>query len=71
MLERRQVPPWGAFGGEPGQTFRVTLNPGPGERPIRGKESLTLTEGDIVLMESSGGGGYGPPEEAEGSPPKE
>ncbi len=70
MLERRQVPPWGAFGGEPGQTFRVTLNPGPGERPIRGKESLPLTEGDVILMETSGGGGYGPPEEREGSTPE-
>ncbi|MBI2880746.1 MAG: hydantoinase B/oxoprolinase family protein, partial [Candidatus Tectomicrobia bacterium] len=62
-LEREQVPPWGAFGGEPGNTFRVTLNPGKGERRIRGKETVPLAQGDAVLVESSGGGGYGPPEE--------
>ncbi|MFQ5691911.1 MAG: hydantoinase B/oxoprolinase family protein, partial [Nitrospinota bacterium] len=63
MLDREQVPPWGAFGGEPGETFRVTLNPGgPGERRVRGKESVSLAEGDVILLESSGGGGYGTPE---------
>ncbi len=61
MMERHEIPPWGAFGGEPGKTFRVTLNPGePDERPIRGKESLHLKTNDLVLVESSGGGGYGP-----------
>ena len=61
MMERHEIPPWGAFGGEPGKTFRVTLNPGePDERPIRGKESLHLKNNDVVLVESSGGGGYGP-----------
>lgn len=63
MMERHEIPPWGAFGGEPGKTFRVTLNPGESdERPIRGKESLHLKTGDVVLVESSGGGGYGPSE---------
>jgi N-methylhydantoinase B len=61
MLERRVVPPWGAFGGADGQPFRVTLNPGPGEREILGKQTLALRRGDLVLVETCGGGGYGPP----------
>ncbi len=67
MLEREQVPPWGAFGGEPGETFRVTLNPEGEHRRIKGKETVSLVQGDVVLLESSGGGGYGPPEEASGA----
>ncbi|MFQ5913535.1 MAG: hydantoinase B/oxoprolinase family protein [Nitrospinota bacterium] len=66
MLEREQIPPWGAFGGESGETFRVTLNPGKNGRRIKGKETVSLAQGDVVLVESSGGGGYGPPEEAPG-----
>ena len=70
MMERHEIKPWGAFGGEPGKTFRVILNPGEsGERPIRGKESLPLTTGDVVLVETSGGGGYGSPEEGNEIPP--
>ncbi|MBI1734432.1 MAG: hydantoinase B/oxoprolinase family protein [Candidatus Rokubacteria bacterium] len=63
MLERRIVPPWGMLGGQDGLPFRITLNPGPGERAIRGKETLRLALGDVVLVETCGGGGYGPPEE--------
>jgi N-methylhydantoinase B len=61
MLERRVVPPWGAAGGHAGSPFRVTLNPGPGERSVRGKETVTLGAGDLVVVETCGGGGYGSP----------
>jgi N-methylhydantoinase B len=63
MLERRVVPPWGVAGGRDGWPFRVTLNPGPGARELRGKEMVTLRQGDLVLIETSGGGGFGPPAE--------
>ena len=63
MLERRLVPPWGVHGGQDALPFRLTLNPGPGERVIRGKETLTLKAGDLVLVETCGGGGYGAPAE--------
>jgi N-methylhydantoinase B len=61
MLERRVVPPWGALGGADGQPFRVTLNPGPAARVIAGKETVKLRRGDLVLVETCGGGGYGSP----------
>jgi N-methylhydantoinase B len=32
---------------------------------ISGKETSTLRRGDLVLVETCGGGGYGPPAERE------
>ena len=61
MLERRVVAPWGFAGGADGGSFRIVLNPGPGARLIPGKATLTLARGDRVVIETSGGGGYGPP----------
>jgi N-methylhydantoinase B len=63
MLERRIVPPWGVLGGRDALPFRITLNPGSAERAIRGKETLRLRPGDLVVVETCGGGGYGPPDE--------
>jgi N-methylhydantoinase B len=61
MLDRRVVPPYGLAGGRDAAPYRITLNPGPGERAIRGKETVKLAAGDLVLIETCGGGGYGPP----------
>ena len=61
MLDRRVIPPYGLAGGGDALPFRVTLNPGPNEREIGGKETLILREGDLVVIETCGGGGFGPP----------
>jgi N-methylhydantoinase B len=62
MLDRRVVPPWGVHGGRDGLPYRITLNPGtPAARDLGGKVSVRLTRGDLVLIETCGGGGYGPP----------
>jgi len=64
MIERRVVPPYGLFGGKAAAPFRITLNPGtPRERDVRGKETMKLAQGDLVLLETCGGGGYGDPTE--------
>jgi len=63
MIERMRVKPWGVFGGEDGAPFRVTLVRGRGRTRMRGKENRDLARGDLVIVESSGGGGYGPPAE--------
>jgi N-methylhydantoinase B len=56
------VPPYGLQGGDAGAPFRVTLHHAAGgSRELRGKENLALAMGDRVVMETSGGGGYGPP----------
>jgi N-methylhydantoinase B len=62
MIERRVVPPYGLAGGKDAAPFRITLNPGtPGERAVKGKETLRLAEGDLVVIETCGGGGFGNP----------
>jgi N-methylhydantoinase B len=54
--ERRRRGPRGATGGEPGQPGRNLLN---GEE-VPGKVSRTLQAGDLVRVETPGGGGFGP-----------
>lgn len=62
MFERRVIPPYGLQGGEAGAPFRVTLHQRDGgSRLLGGKENLRLQAGDRVVMETSGGGGYGAP----------
>ncbi|MBM3217267.1 MAG: hydantoinase B/oxoprolinase family protein [Candidatus Rokubacteria bacterium] len=61
MLDRRVVPPYGIAGGAEAAPFRITLNPGAAAREIRGKETVTLRHGDLVVIETCGGGGFGPP----------
>ena len=61
MVERCRIPPFGLCGGAPGETFRLTLQRACGQTlPLAGKTSVRLSQGDRVIMESSGGGGYGP-----------
>jgi N-methylhydantoinase B len=61
MLERRVVPPWGIFGGADGRPYRITLLRGDTRRDVKGKETVALQSGDVVLIETAGGGGYGDP----------
>ena len=63
MFERRVVPPYGLQGGEPGAPFRVTVSHADGrETDLPGKANVRLGCGDVVVVESCGGGGYGTPE---------
>jgi N-methylhydantoinase B len=61
MLERRVVPPWGAFGGADGAPYRITLERDGTRRDVKGKETVGLRSGDVVVIETCGGGGYGDP----------
>jgi len=63
MVERMRVPPWGIAGGRDGAPFAITCHGPDGAAPVGGKENRDLRRGDLVVLESSGGGGYGPPEE--------
>ncbi len=58
-------PPWGLFGGDPGATGGLILNPGtPGERelPSNIADHRTRT-GDVIQLLGPCGGGYGDPRE--------
>jgi len=62
MFERRVIPPYGLQGGAPGAPFRVTVTTASGETyELPGKANVRLGKGDLVVVESCGGGGYGPP----------
>ena len=57
LTDRRRHAPRGADGGEPGRVGRNLLN---GEE-LPPKTSRELREGDVVTVETPGGGGYGRP----------
>ncbi len=60
MFERRIIPPYGLQGGEDGAPFRVNLVTADGRRKeLPGKTNIRLENGDRVILESCGGGGYG------------
>jgi N-methylhydantoinase B len=56
-------PPWGVAGGMAGGTGRAVVNPGTaGERELAPlSDGTVLRRGDILLLETGGGGGYGHP----------
>lgn len=57
ISERRRRAPQGAAGGEPGAPGRNTLN---GEQ-LGGRVELTMQPGDVLRIETPGGGGWGEP----------
>ncbi len=59
LSERREKPPYGLYGGEPGKTGRNILirNGIVEEKP--GKFSEKLNKNDVIRIETPGGGGYG------------
>lgn len=64
MFERRVIPPYGLRGGHDGQTFAVNVVRAQGTtETMTGKTNMRLNTGDVVVVQSCGGGGYGTPEE--------
>jgi N-methylhydantoinase B len=57
LTERRAHSPAGAGGGEPGRPGRNLVN----GREVPAKATLDLEPGDVVRIETPGGGGYGRP----------
>ncbi|MTD16272.1 hydantoinase B/oxoprolinase family protein [Nakamurella sp. YIM 132087] len=49
--------PWGLFGGRPGAALAVTRN---GSEPVT-RTVTTLNRGDVITVDTAGGGGYGDP----------
>ena len=65
MGERFVHRPWGIFGGEPGGTGRFALQHDNGEHePLADKPAgVPIGPDTVVIVETPGAGGYGPPEE--------
>lgn len=61
LAERRRLAPYGLAGGEPGQTGSNKLIRDGRAKEMPGKFSAHLCKGDILRIETPGGGGYGQP----------
>jgi len=56
-------PPWGIKGGKSGAPGRIVINPGTPEEKVLPplSDGTMLKKGDVVRIETGGGGGYGHP----------
>lgn len=59
--ERRKHPPYGLQGGHPGQTGRNRLIRDGDEKILRAKETFQVEAGDVLVIHTPGGGGWGSP----------
>jgi N-methylhydantoinase B len=59
LSDRRQFSPFGLMGGEPGRPGRNVLIRGEEEREMPGKVALQARKGDVISIQTPGGGGYG------------
>jgi N-methylhydantoinase B len=58
MVERCRVPPWGLDGGDAAAPSAVWLVRDGKRTSVRGKASVELRRGDLVVVETAGGGGW-------------
>jgi 5-oxoprolinase (ATP-hydrolysing) len=62
LAGHRKVPPYGMAGGEPGALGRTYVERTGGEvDELAGADSTDLHPGDVLVVETPGGGGYGAP----------
>jgi N-methylhydantoinase B/oxoprolinase/acetone carboxylase alpha subunit len=61
MSERRKRSPYGLRGGRPGAPGRNTLISGGRRRALGSKVNVKIGAGDVLRVETPGGGGYGRP----------
>ena len=62
-LDRTLCPPWGVQGGKDAKPGRFTIRRAGSDAPrgIDKENAYQLAPGDVVCVETGGGGGYGPP----------
>ena len=62
LAERTKIPPWGLFGGKPGAKGEYYLIKANGKRvKLKSKCTVKMEKGDIFVVRTPGGGGYGKP----------
>jgi N-methylhydantoinase B len=61
LSERRVFAPYGLAGGGPGQPGRNLLIRGGAEQELPGKVALSAQAGDVISIQTPGGGGWGGP----------
>ena len=72
LSSRRVTDPYGLAGGAAGARGRDSVERADGStEPLPGNAETEVRPGDVFVMETPGGGGYGPPPAAEESPEKD
>ncbi|MFG2950153.1 hydantoinase B/oxoprolinase family protein [Streptomyces adustus] len=62
LSQHRRVPPYGMAGGAPGALGANRVERADGTVvPLRGSDCVDVHPGDVLVVETPGGGGYGPP----------
>jgi N-methylhydantoinase B len=61
LTDRRDTSPYGLFGGHSGKRGKNTLVRGAKTKVLAGKTSFSAKAGDILRIETPGGGGWGKP----------
>ncbi|MFD4612869.1 hydantoinase B/oxoprolinase family protein [Streptomyces sp. NPDC058451] len=62
LCQHRRVRPYGMAGGEPGALGANRVERADGSvAELGGRDSADVTPGDVLVIETPGGGGYGPP----------
>ncbi|MFD5474270.1 hydantoinase B/oxoprolinase family protein [Streptomyces sp. NPDC127105] len=62
LCQHRRVRPYGMAGGEPGALGANRVERADGSvAELGGRDSADVTPGDVLVVETPGGGGYGPP----------
>jgi 5-oxoprolinase (ATP-hydrolysing) len=57
----RRVPPYGMAGGEPGEVGRNRVERADGTAmELAGSDTVSMQPGDVFVIETPGGGGWGP-----------
>ena len=59
LSDRRKIRPYGLNGGEPGSAGRTVFISNAGEQVLAGKDSVQASAGDLIRIETPGGGGWG------------
>jgi N-methylhydantoinase B len=60
LSDKAKYPPWGLFGGSSARPARYILNPDTEARELPSKITLQLEPGDVVSVQTPGGGGCEP-----------
>jgi N-methylhydantoinase B/oxoprolinase/acetone carboxylase alpha subunit len=61
LTDRRETSPYGLHGGSPGKRGKNTFTRGARSKELPGKTSFQAGPGDILRIETPGGGGWGKP----------
>ncbi|QYX58128.1 hydantoinase B/oxoprolinase family protein [Roseovarius sp. SCSIO 43702] len=71
LTSHRVVPPSGLNGGKPGKVGRNAIERADGRvEELQGNDMADVDSGDVFVMETPGGGGYGAPEDDAGGGPE-